>query len=105
MKHIKLFEDFLNEATSDVILYKIQFKPEYSQEEDSSNTPIEPIFVQMNNSERTKLANYAAIDTIREYGKTSIDRLLAKDRLNSTEMTFSNLFKMVKTLHRIKIQR
>ena len=105
MKHIHTFEGFLNEATSDTVLYKVNFKPEYSRQDDSSNTPIEPVFVQMNTGERTKISNYAAIDKIGGYGKTTSDKLLAKDRLDATEMTFTDLFKLVKTLHKIKIQR
>jgi hypothetical protein len=105
MKHIPTFENFVNEATSDTVLYKIKFKPEYSQENDTTNEPIKPVFVQMNTGERTKLANYAAIDNIGGYGKTTTDKLLAKDRLDTTEMTFSDLFKMIKTLHRVKIHR
>jgi hypothetical protein len=105
MKHVHNFESFLNEATSDTILYKVQFKPEYSREDDSSNTSIEPVFVQMNNGERTKISNYAAIDKIAGYGKTTPDKMLAKDRLNTTEMSFADLFKLVKTLHKIKIQK
>lgn len=95
----------VNEATSDTILYKVYFKPEYSQEDDSSNTPIEPVFVQMNTGERTKISNYAAIDKIGGYGKTTPDTILAKDRLDTTEMSFTDLFKLVKTLHKIKIYR
>jgi len=105
MKHIQTFESFLNETTTDTILYKVQFKPEYSKEDDSSNAPIEPVFVQMNTGERTKISNYAAIDKIGGYGKTTPDKMLAKDRLNTTEMSFTDLFKMVKSLQKIKIQK
>ena len=105
MKHLQTFESFLNEATSDTILYKIEFKPEYSRESDTTNVPIEPIFVQMNTSERTKIANYAAIDKIGGYGKTTYDRLYIKDRVGSTEMPFAELFNLIKTLHKLKIHR
>jgi hypothetical protein len=105
MKHIHTFESFLNEATSDTVLYKVHFKPEYSREDDSSNTPVQPVFVQMNTGERTKIANYAAIDKIGGHGKTTPDKLLAKDRLDTTEMSFADLFKLVKSLHKIKIHR
>ncbi len=102
---IKEFYPELLEATSDTILYKVYIKPEYSREDDKNNTPIDPIFVQMNTGERTKISNYAAIDKIGGYGKTTPDRLLAKDRLNSTEMAFSELFNLIKTLHKVKIHK
>jgi hypothetical protein len=105
MKHVKLFEDFVNEATSDTILYKVFFKPEYSREDDSSNTPIEPVFVQMNTGERTKIANYAAVEKTSGYGTKTPDQLLAKDRVNTKEISFPELFKLIKTLHRVKIHR
>lgn len=105
MNHIPSFDEYLNEATSDTILYKVYFKPEYSRESDSSNTPIDPVFVQMNTAERTKIINYAAIDKIGGYGKTIPDMLLAKDRLNSIEITFTELFKLIKSLVKVKIHR
>jgi len=96
---------FANEATSDTILYKVHFKPEYSDQNDSSNTPIKPVFVQMNTGERTKISNYAAVDKIGGYGKKTPDQLLAKDRIDVTEMTFAELFKLIKRLHRVKIYK
>jgi hypothetical protein len=105
MKHIHTFESFLNEATSDTILYKVFFKPEYSREEDPSNTPIEPVFVQMNTGERTRIANFAVVEKISGYGKKTPDQLLAKDRINTKEMAFPELFKLIKTLHKVKIHR
>lgn len=104
-KNIIYVGESLNEATSDTILYKVHFKPEYSIEDDSTNTPIKPVFVQMNTGERTKIANYAAVEKIGGYGKTTPDMLLAKDRIDTKEMSFAELFKMIKSLHRIKIQR
>jgi len=105
MKHIKTFESFLNEATTDTVLYKVEFKPEYSREDDGGNEPIPPVFVQMNTGERTKIANYAAVDKIGGYGRTTPDKLLAKDRLETAEMSFTELFKLIKSLHKIKIHR
>jgi hypothetical protein len=61
MKRVKTYES-LNEATSDTVLYKVHFKPEYSLEGDSTNMAIKPVFVQMNTGERTKIGNYAAIE-------------------------------------------
>jgi hypothetical protein len=98
-------KESLTEATSDTVLYKVHFKPEYSLDDDSTNTPIKPVFVQMNTAERTNIANYAAVEKIGGYGKTTTDRLLAKDRIDTKEMSFAELFKMIKSLHRIKIQR
>lgn len=95
----------LREATTDTILYKIHFKPEYSREDDKTNEPINPIFVRMNTGQRTKLSNYAAIDKIGGYGNKTPDMLLARDRLDTKEMSFTDLFRLVKTLHRVKIYR
>jgi len=105
MKHILKFNEFLNEATSDTVLYKVHFKPEYSIEGDRSNTPLDPVFVQMNTAERTKIANYTAVDKIGGFGKTTRDRLSAKDYINTTEMSFTELFKLIKILHKIKVHR
>ena len=90
---------------SDVVLYKVHFKPEYSREDDPKNTPIDPVFVQMRTGERTKLNNYAAIDKIGGHGNKTPDMLLAKDRLDTKEMSFNDLFRLIKTLHRVKIYR
>jgi tartrate dehydratase alpha subunit/fumarate hydratase class I-like protein len=95
----------VKEATSDTILYKVHFKPEYSREDDPKNTPIDPVFVQMRTGERTKLNNYAAIDKIGGHGNKTPDMLLAKDRLDTKEMSFNDLFRLIKTLHRVKIYR
>jgi len=95
----------IGEVNSDTILYKVHFKPEYSREDDPTNTPIPPVFVQMRTGERTKLSNYAAIDKIGGYGNKTPDMLLAKDRLGVNEMSFTNLFRLIKTLHRVKIHR
>jgi hypothetical protein len=105
MNHIQSFDEFLNEATSDTVLYKISFKPEYSKRDDSSNTPIEPVFVQMNTGERTKIANYAAIDKIGGYGKTTFDKVLMKDTIGTSQMEFPALFQLIKSLERIKFHR
>lgn len=101
----QLGQNGVNEATSDTILYRVEFKPEYSQESGLSNSPIDPVFVQMNTGERTKIAQYAAIDKIGGYGKTTFDALMAKDRINTSEITYAALFNMIKTLHRIKFKR
>jgi hypothetical protein len=98
-------DDGVVEATSDTVLYKVHFKPEYSREDDSTNTPIEPVFVRMNTGERTKLSNYAAIDKIGGYGDKTPDQLLARERIGTTTMEFPELFKLIKTLHKIKIWR
>jgi hypothetical protein len=37
MKNILTYDNFLNEAAGDTLLYKIYFKPEYSKESDSTN--------------------------------------------------------------------
>jgi len=95
----------IGEVNSDTILYKVHFKPEYSREDDPTNTPIPPVFVQMRTGERTKLSNYAAIDKIGGYGNKTPDMLLAKDRVGVNEMSFTNLFRLIKTLHRVKIHR
>ena len=95
----------IGEATSDTILYKVHFKPEYSREDDPTHTPINPVFVQMRTGERTKLSNYAAIDKIGGYGNKTPDMLMARDRVNTKEMSFSDLFKLIKKLHRVKIYR
>jgi len=95
----------IGEVNSDIILYKVHFKPEYSREDDPTNTPIPPVFVQMRTGERTKLSNYAAIDKIGGYGNKTPDMLLAKDRVGVNEMSFTNLFRLIKTLHRVKIYR
>jgi hypothetical protein len=109
MKNLNTFEEFLNEslteATSDTILYKVHFKPGYSREDDKKNTPLDPVFVQMNTGERTKISNYAAIDKIGGYGKTTPDKLLAKDYIGVSEISFTELFKIIKTLHRVKTYR
>jgi len=103
--NIKTFESFLDEATNDTVLYKVLFKPEYSKSDDNTNTSIKPVFVQMNTGERTKIANYAAIDKIGGYGKTSFDKLLIKDTLGTTQMEFPELFKLIKSLERVKFHR
>ena len=95
----------IGEVNSDTILYKVHFKPEYSREDDPTHTPISPVFVQMRTGERTKLSNYAAIDKIGGYGNKTPDMLLAKDRLDTKEMSFTDLFRLIKTLHRVKIYR
>ena len=105
MKHLHTFESFVNEASSDTVLYKIFFKPEYSKRDDNNNTPIEPVFVQMNTGERTKIGNYAAIDKISGHGKNTFDKLLLKDTMGTTQMEFPELFKLIKSLERVKIHR
>lgn len=98
-------DESLDKATSDTVLYKVYFKPEYSLDDDSTNTPIKPVFVQMNTGERTKIAKYTAIEKISGYGKTTPDKLLAKDYMGTSEMSFADLFKMVKRLLKVKKQR
>ena len=94
----------LSEAASDTILFKVKFKPEYKLD-DSSNTPLKPIFVQMTKAERRKLAIYAAIDTISGYGSNTFDRLSSREKLGSSEMSFPEILKLVKSLYRIRFHR
>jgi hypothetical protein len=109
MKHIPSFNEFvnegLNEATSDTTLFKVYFKPEFSYPDDATNTPLKPIFVQMNTGERTKIAAYTAIDKIEGYGKTTFDRLSPREYLGHTERTFAQLFTIVKSLQRVKFKK
>jgi len=95
----------LREATTDTILYKVHFKPEYSREDDKTNEPINPIFVRMNTGQRTKLSNYAAVEKIGGYGNKTPDMLGIRDTHNTTQMEFDKLFKLIKSLHRVKIYR
>ena len=95
----------LREATTDTILYKVHFKPEYSREDDKANEPINPVFVRMNNGQRTKLSNYAAVEKIGGYGNKTPDMLGIRDTHNTTQMEFDKLFKLIKSLHRVKIHK
>lgn len=93
----------LNANAMATTLYKVDFKPEFSPESDSSNKPIQPIFVQMTNSERSKLGKYAAIDKIGGHGNIAYDSLPASKRLEGGEMNFQDVMKLVKSLRRVKL--
>jgi hypothetical protein len=59
----------------------------------------------MNNGQRTKLSNYAAVEKIGGYGNKTPDMLGIRDTHNTTQMEFDKLFKLIKSLHRVKIHR
>ena len=95
----------VKEATSDTILYKVHFKPEYSREDDKTNEPLNPIFVRMNTGQRTKLSNYAAIEKIGGHGDKTPDMLSIRDTNKTTQMEYDKLFRLIKSLHRVKFYR
>jgi hypothetical protein len=95
----------INEAAGDTLLYKIYFKPEYSKESDSTNKAVSPVFVQMNTDEKDQLEAYAAIKSIDSLGKTTPARLLSRQRIGVNEMSFSDLFRLVKSLYRVTFRR
>lgn len=95
----------LTEAGNNTVLYRVAFKPEYSLESDSSNKSIQPIFVQMTMAERTKIAQYAAIDKISGLGNTTYDALPASKRLDGKEMSFQEAMKLIKNLQKVKIHK
>lgn len=105
----KIIQEEVRSALKEVelvsTLYKVSFKPEFRRDSDSSNASIQPVFVQMTNSERSKLGQYAAIDKIGGYGSISYDALSASKKLGAEEMNFQDVMKLIKTLHKVKIYR
>jgi hypothetical protein len=104
-ENILTYDNFLNEAAGDTLLYKIYFKPEYSKESDSTNKAVSPVFVQMNTDEKDQLEAYAAIKSIDSLGKTTPARFLSRQRIGVNEMSFSDLFRLVKSLYRVTFRR
>lgn len=84
------------------ILYKVHFKPEYT---DSTNKPHPDVLVYLSNADRTKIGQYAAVDRILGLGNTLVSTLPAKVSIGSKEMSSEDLFKLVKSLHKTKIYR
>lgn len=90
------------ETSSNKTLYKVEFKPEFLN---SKNEPQSPIFTKMSMTERSKIANYAAVKQIGGFGNKSFNDLGIRDTSKSGQMEFPELLALTKSLQRVTIKR
>lgn len=91
-------KNILTEA--DLVLYKIRFKSDYS---DSKNKEPKTIFSKLSSTERSKIAQYAAVENIGGFGSKEYSTLSTKDKLNTEYVDFKDLLAYVKSLGKTKI--
>ena len=90
-------KNILTEA--DLVLYKIRFKSDYS---DSKNKEPKTIFSKLSSTERSKIAQYAAVENIGGFGSKEYSTLSTKDKLNTEYVDFKDLLAYVKSLGKTK---
>lgn len=90
------------ETSSNKTLYKVEFKPEFLNSKDESQSPV---FTKMSMTERSKIANYAAVKQIGGFGNRSFNDLGIRDTHKSGQMEFPELLALTKSLQRVTIKR